>query len=169
MSLTMALYSYVSKGRSDQPRRIIHERRFRVEERAPAQVFALAIGLTLVIAGIAGFFYSASFTTGDDVRREALIGILDVNGWHNVFHIATGVLGLAAAGSYGAARGYAIGAGALYLLAAALGFLAGDGGEIAGLIPVSTEDNVFHLLIAVAGLGAGLATPTVEPARVSPP
>ncbi len=47
--------------------------------------------------GIAGFFYNASFDTGDDLPRDAVLGILDVNGWHNVFHIATGVVGLALA------------------------------------------------------------------------
>ena len=36
-----------------------------MEERSPAQVYALVIGLTLVVAGIVGFFYSASFSTGD--------------------------------------------------------------------------------------------------------
>ncbi len=134
-----------------------------MDERSPAQVFALVIGLALVVGGIAGFFYSASFSTGDDVEREALLGILDVNGWHNVVHIATGVLGLAVAGSYGGARGYAIGIGVVYLLVAALGFIAGDGEEILGLIPVNTEDNVLHLLIGIAGLGAGLLTAAVPP------
>ena len=36
-----------------------------MDERSPAQVYALVIGLTLVVAGIAGFFYNASFSTGD--------------------------------------------------------------------------------------------------------
>jgi hypothetical protein len=134
-----------------------------VDERSPAQVFALVIGLTLVAAGIAGFFYNAGFETGDDLPRDAVIGVLDVNGWHNLVHIATGVIGLVLAGSYDGARLFAIAAGAVYLVVAVAGFLAGDGGEIAGLIVVNTEDNVLHLLIAIAGLGAGLATPAVEP------
>jgi hypothetical protein len=139
-----------------------------VDERSPAQVYALAIGLTLVVLGIAGFFYSASFSTGDGGERAAVLGILDVNGWHNVVHIATGAIGLAVAGSYGGARAYAVGLGALYLLVALLGFVAGDGDEIFDVIPVSTEDDVLHLLIGVAGIGAGLATPRTErrpPAR----
>ena len=134
-----------------------------MEERSPAQVFALVIGLTLVVAGIAGFFYNASFDTGDDVPRDALIGILDVNGWHNVLHIATGVIGLALAGSYDSARLFAIVAGAAYILIAVAGFITGDGGVLVGLIPINSEDNVLHLLIGIAGLGAGFATPAVEP------
>jgi hypothetical protein len=138
-----------------------------VDERSPAQVFALVIGLTLVAAGIAGFFYNASFATGDDVPRDAVIGILDVNGWHNLVHIATGVAGLVLAGSYDGARLFALGGGALYLVVAVAGFIAGDGGVLLGLIPVNTENNLLHLLIAIAGLGAGFATPGVEPPSIS--
>jgi hypothetical protein len=133
-----------------------------MEERSPAQVYALVIGLTLVVAGIAGFFYNASFSTGDGTERDAVLGILDVNGWHNVVHVATGAIGLAVAASYGGARGYALGLGAVYLLVTLLGFIAGDGDEIFNLIPVNTEDNVLHLLIGVAGIAAGLATPATE-------
>src|SRR5687768_8203724 len=141
-----------------------------MDERSPAQLYALVIGLTLVVIGIAGFFYSASFSTGDGTERDAVLGILDVNGWHNLVHIATGALGLAVASSYGGARGYAIGLGAVYLLVAALGFIAGDGDEIFNLIPVNTEDNVLHLLIGIAGVGAGLATPaTTAPSTTSRP
>jgi hypothetical protein len=140
-----------------------------VEERSPAQVYAVVIGATLVVAGILGFFYNASFGTGDGTERDAVLGILDVNGWHNVIHVASGALGLALAGSYDRARGYALGFGALYLVVTVLGFAAGDGEEIFNLIPVNTEDNVLHLLIAVAGLGAGLATPaTPAPSTTRP-
>jgi hypothetical protein len=130
-----------------------------MEGRSPAQLYALVFGATLVVAGIIGFFYEASFSTGDDTPREAVFGILDVNGWHNVVHILTGGLGLAVAASYGGARGYALGLGAVYIVVAAAGFIAGDGDEIFNLIPVNTEDNVLHTLIGVAGIGAGLATP----------
>ena len=135
-----------------------------LDEQPPAQVYTLVIGLTLVVAGIAGFFYSASFSTGDSVERDAVLGILDVNGWHNLVHIASGAIGLFLVGSYGAARTYALVLGVVYLIVAALGFIAGDGDEILGLIPVNTEDNLLHLLIAIAGIGAGLATPAREPA-----
>jgi hypothetical protein len=128
--------------------------------RSPAQVFALVIGATLLVAGIVGFFYNASFGTGDGTERDALLGILDVNGWHNVVHIASGAIGLLLAGSYGGARVYALAFGGIYLLVALLGFIGGDGEEILNLIPVNTEDNVLHLLIGLAGVGAGLATPS---------
>ncbi len=130
-----------------------------MEDRSPAQVYALVIGVTLVAAGILGFFYSASFSTGDGAEREALLGILDVNAWHNLVHIASGAVGLLVVASYRGARLYALGLGAVYLVVTLLGFIAGDGGEILNLIPVNTEDNFLHLLIGIAGIGAGLATP----------
>src|SRR5918995_2979711 len=133
-----------------------------MEERSPAQVFVLVVGMTLVAAGILGFFYNASFGTGDGTERDAVLGILDVNAWHNIVHIATGGIALAFAGSYSASRGYAIAFGVLYLLVTALGFIAGDGDEIFNLIPVNTEDNILHLLLGIAGIGAGLATPSRE-------
>ncbi len=133
-----------------------------MDERSPAQVYALVIGLTLVVAGIAGFFYSASFSTGDGTERDAVLGILDVNGWHNLVHIASGVVGLVVAARMEERARYALGLGAVYLLVTLLGFIAGDGDEILNLIPVNTEDNFLHLLIGIAGIGAGLATPARE-------
>ena len=131
-----------------------------MSQRSPAQLYALVFGAVLVAAGILGFFYEASFATGDDtlVERDAVLGILDVNGWHNVVHIASGLVGLAVAGSYANARLYALGLGAVYILVTILGFLYGDGDSIFKLIPVNTEDNVLHLLIGLGGSGAGLAS-----------
>jgi hypothetical protein len=132
-----------------------------MEQRSPAQLYALVFGLTLVAAGILGFFYSSAF--GEPGEVEAVLGILDVNGWHNVVHIATGLIGLAVFASYGNARVYALGLGAVYVAIAIAGFIAGDGSNLLSIIPVNTEDNVLHALIGVAGLGAGLATPAVQP------
>ena len=134
--------------------------------RSPAQVYALVFGAVLVTAGIVGFFYNSEFTSDKSVR-DAVFGILDVNGWHNVVHIATGLLGLIAASSWSSARTYAFGLGAVYILVAVWGFIVGDGDSILSIIPVNTEDNVLHLLIGVAGLAAGAATPSVtEPTTV---
>ena len=136
-------------------------------DRSPAAVFALVIGATLTVAGIAGFFYNASFGSGSGTSRDAVLGILDVNGWHNVVHIASGAVGLLVARSYGGSRAYALLFGAVYLVVALLGFLAGDGDEIFNLIPVNTEDNFLHLLIGIAGVGAGLATPATLPPSIT--
>jgi Domain of unknown function (DUF4383) len=131
-----------------------------MESRSPAQAFALVVGATLVVVGVAGFFYNAGFGTGDGTDRDAVLGILDVNGWHNVVHVLTGAIGLAVSGAYDGSRLYALGFGAIYLVLTLLGFIAGDGDELFNVIPVNTEDNVLHLLIGFAGVGAGVATPS---------
>ena len=134
-----------------------------VDGPTPAQIYALVIGLALVALGIVGFFYEASFESGSDLSRDAIFGILDVNGWHNLVHLLSGVFGLLVATSYVSARIYALVFGGVYLLVCLLGFLAGDGGVVLGLLPVSTEDNVLHLLIGVAGVIAGISTPATPP------
>jgi hypothetical protein len=131
------------------------------ESSSPAKLYATVVGAVLTIAGIIGFFYSGSFGSPGDV--DDVFGILAVNGWHNVVHLLTGLLGLAAAGY--AAREYALGLGLVYLVVAIWGFIIGSGDSILSIVPVNTEDNVLHLVLGLAGLGAGAATPTGAPAR----
>jgi hypothetical protein len=137
----------------------------------PARLYAGLVGAVLVVAGIIGFFYEADFTSDESVR-DAVFGILDVNGWHNVVHIATGALGLLAyaAGAY-ASRSYALGLGVVYLFVAIWGFIVGDGDSILSIVPVNTEDNILHLLLGVLGLAAGSVParePTAAPGPSSP-
>src|ERR687886_1237514 len=99
---------------------------------SPARLYALIFGAVLVVAGIIGFFYSSDFGSPGDV--DDVFGILSVNGWHNVVHLATGVLGLLAAGY--AARTYALGLGLVYLVVAIWGFIIGSGDSILGFIPI---------------------------------
>jgi len=100
--------------------------------------------------------------------RGAAFGVLDVNGWHNVVHLATGLVALALARTH--AREFALGFGVLYLVMAVWGFVLGDGGSILSIVPVNTEDNVFHLALALSGLAVYALTghertTTVPPAR----
>jgi hypothetical protein len=134
-----------------------------MEGSSPARLYATLVGGTLVIAGIIGFFYSSDF--GGPGNVDDVFGILSVNGWHNVVHIVTGGLGLLAAGY--AARQYALGLGAVYLVIAAWGFIIGSGDNILGFIPVNTEDNFLHLILGVLGLAAGLTTPAVARTRTA--
>jgi hypothetical protein len=129
-----------------------------MRQQNPAKLYALVVGAVLVVAGIVGFAYNSEFTSDESVH-DAVFGILDVNGWHNVVHIATGALGLAAfaAGAY-AARAYALVLGAVYLAVAIWGFAIGSGESILSIVPVNTEDNILHLALGVGGLLAGLAS-----------
>jgi len=125
-------------------------------ERTPARLYAGVVGAVLVAAGIIGFFYSSSFGSPGDV--DPVFGILDINGWHNLVHIATGTLGLLAYnGGPGPSRTYALFLGVVYICVAFAGFIYGDGEAILGFVPVNTEDNVFHALLGVGGLAAASA------------
>ncbi len=127
----------------------------RHEGASPARLYATLVGGTLLVVGIIGFFYSASF--GDPGTVDKVLGLFAVNGWHNIVHILTGALGLLVAGY--AAREYALGLGVVYLIVAAWGFIIGSGESILGIIPVNTEDNFLHLALGALGLGAAMATP----------
>ena len=133
---------------------------------SPARLYALLVGGALTIAGIIGFFYDSSFDTGSSLTSDAVFGVLDVNGWHNVVHLLTGLLGLAAAGY--AARTYALGLGLVYFVVAIWGFAETSNGfgVILDFLPVNTEDNILHLVLGLTGLAAGAATRSTEPATV---
>src|SRR5919197_4325989 len=124
-----------------------------MEASNPARLYATLVGGALTIAGIIGFFYSASFGSPGSV--DDVFGILSVNGWHNVVHLVTGLLGLAAVGY--AAREYALGLGLVYVVVAVWGFIIGSGESILDIVPVNTEDNILHLILGVTGLAAGAA------------
>ena len=122
---------------------------------SPARLYATVVGAVLTILGIIGFFYSGSF--GSPGTVDEVFGIFAVNGWDNVLHLATGLLGLAAAGY--AARTYALAMGLGYLVVAIWGFIVGTGDSILSIVPVNAEDNVLHLLLGLVGLAAGSASP----------
>jgi hypothetical protein len=125
---------------------------------SPARLYATAVGAALVVAGIVGFFYSASFGSPGEV--DDALGIFAVNGWANVLHILTGVLGLLMAGC--ASRQYSLWLGALYLALALWGFAIGSGDSILGLLPVSTAGNLLHLALGALGVAAALSTPVAK-------
>jgi Domain of unknown function (DUF4383) len=131
---------------------------------SPARLYATVVGAVLTIAGIIGFFYSSSFGSPGSV--DEVFGIFAVNGWQNVLHLATGLLGLAAAGY--AARSYALAVGLLYVVLALWGFIIGGGDSILGIVPINAEDNVLHLILGVLGLAAGAASPAMAGRRPAP-
>src|SRR5688500_16772128 len=103
-------------------------------DRTPAQLYALLFGIVLLAVGIIGFFVNSSFDTGSNVQGDDLI-VFEVNGWHNLVHIASGLVGIALARTNATARLFALGFGAVYLVVTIWGFATGD--QVLGLIPVN--------------------------------
>jgi hypothetical protein len=124
-------------------------------EASPARLYATLVGAVLAIAGIVGFFYSASF--GSPGQVDDALGAFPVNGWINSLHILTGVAGLLLA--FTAPRAYAKWIGLAYLAIAAWGFIVGGGGTILGLFPAGPETSALHLVLGALALAAARATP----------
>ena len=138
--------------------------------RTTAQWFCLVVGATLLIVGLLGFIVEPKFDTsvaGDPgaIDGENLI-IFEVNGWHNVVHLLSGIFLLALSGRPAPARTAAFAFGALYVVVSVVGLI--DGHDLVDLVPVNPADNVLHILLAVAAIAAGLVSRDkrdLEPAR----
>ena len=121
--------------------------------RTPAQWYCLLGGLALVLAGVLGFLSDSSFETGDGVDGGSFLGF-EVNAWHNLVHLASGLLLLAAARTRATARTVAIGFGVVYGVVALIGII--DGADVLGIIPINSADNVLHVALAALGILTGL-------------
>ena len=135
-----------------------------MQDKTLAQVWSLVLGGVLVLVGVVGFLVEPSFGIGDSAERGTLI-LFDINGWHNVVHLLSGVVGLAMAGTAARARLFSIGYGVVYVLVTILGFVVGDGGLLLSIIPINTADNLLHLAIAVTGIAIGVSSPAAAPRR----
>ena len=129
-----------------------------MEAPTPARLYAAVAGAVLLVLGILGFFYDASFGALD--RYGEALGALQVNGWLNLLYIASGSVGVLVAGV--SSRTYSLATGLLYTLLAIVGWGTGW----------------LHLAIGVLGIAAAAGTPrrgskvvlgtTKEPRRLKP-
>jgi hypothetical protein len=118
-----------------------------------AQAGAVVVGAAYLIGGLVGFFatgFDGFVQNGNDTLLT-----LELNPFHNIFHIFAGAF-LIIIAQFGrpATEGALIGGGAVYLVALFLGvtgnlsILSMEGGI--------TSDNVLHLITGTAALGLGL-------------
>ena len=133
----------------------------------PAQMYCLAIGATLLLVGIFGFIADATFDTsasgrdddggnaGGQLQGDSFLGF-EVNGWHNVVHLLSGVFLLASFRKRGMAKTAALAFGVVYGLVTIIGMI--DGNDVLGLIPVNPADNVLHLVLSILGIASALAS-----------
>jgi hypothetical protein len=125
----------------------------------PAQWYALIFGIVLTLVGIIGFFVSSDFSTGGNPPGDTLLGF-EVNGWHNIVHLLSGLVGLAVFRNRLLSRQYALGFGVIYLIVFVYGIIAST--NIIHLLALNGADNVLHLVIGLAGVAAGIASRSDE-------
>jgi hypothetical protein len=123
--------------------------------RTPAQWYCLLAGLVLLVAGVLGFIADAGFDTGSDIQGGSLLGF-EVNGIHNLVHLASGALLLFASRTRSTAKAVAIAFGATYGVVAVIGLI--DRNDVLGLIPINSADNVLHVGLGLLGLVFGLVS-----------
>jgi Domain of unknown function (DUF4383) len=128
-------------------------------DRSPAQIFCLVVGATLVLVGLLGFIAESKFDVSGGGDGGALDGenfiIFEVNGWHNVVHILSGVFLLALMRRHESARLAALSFGAIYAVVTVIGLI--DGKDVLGLFPVNPADNILHIVLTVTAFAAALA------------
>jgi hypothetical protein len=88
------------------------------------------------------------------VTRTAVLGLLDTNGWHNVFHLAFVPLAFWVAGRLSGSRPFAAFTGFLYVVMGLAGIALGNDAVLLGLMPVNILDSVIHLSLGVFGVAA---------------
>lgn len=134
-------------------------------KRTLAQLYALAVAPALVVTGLLGFFFDSSFGAGGQLHGNTDL-ILELNGWHNALHFGFGVVGLGLLRSPRLARLFALSWGSTALLLLVWGFASRY--PVAGLVPVNTADNYFHILDATGILVAILSPRDVPRLLASP-
>ena len=121
----------------------------RADRRTPAQWYCLLAGLSLLLAGVFGFLSDSRFDTGDGVQGDLFLGF-EVNAVHNLIHVASGLVLLAASPKRASARAIALAFGLVYGLVAIIGLI--DGEDVLGLIPINSADNLLHIALAALGI-----------------
>jgi hypothetical protein len=138
-------------------------------KRTPAQWYCLLAGVALLLAGIFGFIADASFDTGvtpdtdpggnadGALQGDSFLGF-EVNGWHNLVHLASGLVLIAAAAKAKSAKAVALTFGLVYGLVTIIGMI--DGNDVLGILPVNAADNILHLALSALGIVAALISRT---------
>jgi hypothetical protein len=127
---------------------------------SPNRVLATVFGIVYVLIGVAGFFVTSGVGFFD-TPGGLLLGIFEVNLFHNVAHVLIGAA-LLIAGLSGARAAKTVNSviGATYLVLGIVGlFVAGSAFNI---LAINGADNVLHfgsaVLLLAVGLGAERTT-----------
>lgn len=123
------------------------------------RIFALVVGIVLLLVGIIGFF-----TPTKAYGVQEVFGLFDVDLIHNLIHVVSGILGIAAA-FMGWSRTFNRVFGIIYVVLGLLGLIpalyfpsgsfGNDSGLFLGLTHINAADHILHLVIGLAALAVG--------------
>jgi hypothetical protein len=124
------------------------------------QKAAMAVGAVFLLVGVLGFIpgITSDYDTMQFAGHESeamLLGIFQVSILHNVVHLLFGVVGLLMAKTFGGAKSFLVGGGAVYLVLWIYGLLI-DHESTANFVPLNTADNWLHLLLGIGMVALGM-------------
>ena len=127
--------------------------------------FALVAGIAYVGAGLLGFLPAITPPAPPDAPHLAvntgygyLLGLFPINIVHNLVHLALGIWGVMAYGSFSGARAYARSLTLIYGLLAVMGLFPTLNTTF-GLVPLFGHDIWLHALTALAAAYFGFLAP----------
>jgi hypothetical protein len=122
--------------------------------KSPNRLLGVIFGAVYILVGILGFTATAGVGLFD-TEGGLLLGIFEVNIFHNIAHLLIGAaLLIAGLSSVKAAKATNTVVGAAYLLLGIVGLFILD--SAANILALNGADNVLHLASAVVLLGVGL-------------
>lgn len=118
---------------------------------------AMVVGAVFLLLGIGGFI--PFLTTTDAEGHTLALGLFEVDAVHNLVHILSGLVFLAASAKAAWSRLAFQVFGVVYAIVTLVGFLTPDGNEILGLFAGNLADDFLHLILTAAFLYLGFGTP----------
>lgn len=129
------------------------------QTKSPVQLFVLVFGSLYVLIGILGFLVADKVVGGSPDDK---LLVFPVNHLHNIVHLAIGAAWLASARTLASAKQAGLVIGVVYLLVAALGFVAKD--LMRDLLNIDMADNLLHLVTGALGVYFGTVGAAEAPA-----
>ena len=121
---------------------------------SPNRLVAAVFGVVYLLIGVLGFIVTGFEDFAGTDTNETLLGF-ELNGLHNVVHLAIGAVLLAASRTVAAAKAANMFVGAVYLLVGIIGLFILD--SDANILSLNGADNVLHLASALILLGVALS------------
>ena len=123
---------------------------------SPNRLVAAIFGVVYLLIGLLGFAVTGFEDFAGTDTNETLLGF-ELNGLHNVVHLAIGAVLLAASRTVAAAKASNMFVGAVYLLVGIIGLFIANNTSDLNILSLNGADNVLHLGSALVLLGVALS------------